>query len=143
MTWSVHSKWIERQHDGTDAFDLDGAGANTLKLAIVTDAVIDPDTDSTYPGGLTAVGTATAWTGPITLATLTCGLSSGDLIFDADDPAQIATDAGGFTDGRSIVIYEDTNSHILCHHTEGANFGNVDGPININFSADGIIKWQI
>ena len=144
MTWVTHTSWVERQHDGVQALDLDGAGADAVNLAIVTDAVVNPDTDTTYPGTLTAVATATGWTGPVALANLTCGLDgSFDNVFDADDPSVIAQDAGGFANGRSLVIYETTNGRILGHHTEGAAFGNVAGPITITFNAAGILKWTM
>ncbi len=143
MAWVPHSTWLERHFDGTQAVDLDGAGAVTLKLGIVTNATINADTDNLYTG-LTAVGTATGWTGPVTLANPTCGLDgSNDLVFDADDPAQIAQDAGGFSNGRSLVIYEDTNKYILAHHTEGTAFGNVSGPLTVSFDNAGILKWTI
>lgn len=144
MAWVVHSDWLERQFDGTDALDLDSAvGGATIKLGIVTESVIDADTDPLF-SGLTAVGTATAWTGPVTLANISCGLDgSADLVFDADDPSVIAQDGSGFTNGRSLVVYDDTNSFIIAHHTEGANFGNTTGTITITFAAGGIWKLTI
>lgn len=139
MTWTVHSDWLERHFDGTQALDLDAALAgDTIKLGIVTEATINPDTNALYTG-LTAVATGTAWTGPITLANISCGLNgSNNLVFDADDPAVIAQDAGGFSNARSLVVYEDTNKYIIAHHTEGATFGNVSGSITITLNANGI-----
>lgn len=144
MTFAVHSKWLERQFDGTDALDLDSTvGGAVIKLGIVTNAIINPDTDTLF-ATLTAVATNVGWTGPVTLANLSTALDgSFDLVFDADDIAQIATDAGGFTDGRSIVLFENVNDHILAHHTEGVAFGNTTGPITITFSASGIWKLTI
>lgn len=138
MTWVVHSDWLERQFDGTQALDLDAALAgDTINLGIVTESTINADTNALY-SGLTAVATATGWTGPVALANITCGLDgSNDLVFDADDPAVIALDAGGFANGRSLVIYEATNSYIIAHHTEGAIFGNVSGSITITLNANG------
>ena len=139
MTWVVHSRWLERQFDGTDALDLDAVLAgSTIKMGIVTEAAINPDTIHLFTT-LTAVATATAWTGPVTLANITCGLNgSFNLVFDADDPAVIALDAGGFTDGRSLVVYEDTGKNIIASHIEGAVFGNVTGSITITLNANGI-----
>lgn len=137
MAWVINSKWIERQHNGTQAIDFDGAGS-VIKLGIVTESVIDPDLTNLYTA-LTPVATGTGWTGPVTLANKTCALNgSYNLVFDADDPAQIAQDAAGFTNGRSLVLYEDTNKYIIAHHTEASAFGNVSGPITITFSANGI-----
>lgn len=139
MTWVVHSDILERHFDGTDSLDWDGAGANTFNLGIVTESSIDADTNALY-SGLTPVATGTAWTGPVALANVACGLDgSNDLVFDADDPSSIAQDSGGgFSNARSLVVYESTNGYIVAHHTEASAFGNVSGPINITFSANGI-----
>lgn len=139
MTWVVHSRWLERHFDGTDPLDLDAvlAGA-TIRMAIVTEAAINPDTIHLLTS-LTQVGTATAWTGPVDLANITCGLNgSNDLVFDADDPAVIALDAGGFTNGRSLVLHESVGGNILASHIEAAAFGNTTGSITITMNAAGI-----
>ena len=144
MAFIVHSDWLERQFDGTEALDLDGAGS-VINMGIVTESTIDADTNALY-SGLTAVATGTAWTGPVALANKTCGQNaSNDLVFDADDPAQIAQDAGaGFANARSIVIFGSVNSFILAHHTEGTAFGNTLGPITVSFDAtNGIWKATI
>ena len=142
MAWVVHSDWLERQFNGAEFLDLNGVGADTINLGIVTNASIDPDTNALY-SGLTAVSTGTAWTGPVALSNLTCVLDgSNDLVFDSDDPATIAQDAGGFSNARSLVIYDPTNSYIIAHHTEGSAFGNVSGPIAITWSS-GIWKLSI
>jgi len=139
MTWQVHSKWLERHFDGTQALDLDAVLAgDTIKLGIVSESSISPDTNNLY-SGLTAVATATGWAGPVTLANITCSLNgSFNLVFDADDPAVIALDASGFSDGRSLVIYEDTNKYIIATHIEAAVFGNVTGTITITLNANGV-----
>ncbi len=142
MAWTVHSDWLERQFNGTEFLDLSGAGADVINLGIVTESSINPDTNALY-SGLTPVATGTAWTGPVALANITCALNgSNNLVFDADDPSVIAQDAGGgFTNGRSLVIYDPTNSYIIAHHTEPSTFGNVSGTITITLSASGI--WQL
>ena len=139
MTWVVHSDWLERQFDGTQALDLDAALAgSTINMGIVTEASINPDTNALYTG-LTAVATATGWAGPVALANISCGLNgSNNLVFDADDPAVIAQDASGFANARSLVLYETTNNYIIAHHTEGSVFGNVSGSITITLNANGI-----
>jgi hypothetical protein len=140
MTWVVHSDWLERQFDGTQALDLDSAaGGSTINMGIVTESSINPDTNNLFTG-LTAVGTGTGWSGPVALSNITCGLNgSNNLVFDADDPAVIAQDAGsGFSNGRSLVLYETTNNFIIAHHTEAAAFGNVSGTITITLDANGI-----
>ena len=102
MAWVPHSDWFERMMDGTDALDLDDAvGGDVIKIGIVTETAVDPDTAPLF-SGLTAVGTATAWTGPVTLASKTCGLDgSNDVVFDAADIAHIAQAASGLINGRT------------------------------------------
>ena len=140
MAWTVHSDWLERQFDGTEQLDLDATGADTINLGIVTESSINPDTNNLY-SGLTAVGTGTGWTGPVALSNLSCGLVSNNLVFDADDLAQIAQDGSGFSNGRSLVLYDTTNSYIICHHTAGSAFGNVPGALDITMNASGI--WTL
>ncbi|MEP3857295.1 MAG: hypothetical protein ABJM39_09660 [Porticoccus sp.] len=144
VNWVAHSKIQERHYDGTAALDLDDTvGGTTINLGIVTESTINPDTNSLY-SGLTAVATATGWTGPVALANLSCALDgSNDLVFDADDPTQIAQDASGFSNGRSVVLYRSDDSHILASYTHPQAFGNVNGPINISFDANGILKVTI
>ena len=143
MAWVCHSAWLERHFDGTQALDLDGVGATTINLGIVTEAVIDQDTDNLYTG-LTPVATGTGWTGPVALSNLTCGLNgSNNLAFDADDPTDVAQDASGFTNGRSLVLYETVNNFILAHNTEASAFGNVAGPISITLDVAGILVFNI
>ena len=144
MAWNAHSKIQERHFDGTAALDLDDTvGGTTINLGIVTESVINEDTNSLY-SGLTPVATNTGWTGPVALANLSCALDgSSDLVFDADDPSQIAQDASGFADGRSLVLYRSDDSHILASYIHGQAFGNVNGPINITIDATGILKLTI
>jgi len=146
MAWVVHSKWLERQFDGTDALDLDNViGGSTIKLGIVTEGAtpIDADTISLI-SSLTLVDSTGTYPGPETMTGMTAALSAGDLVFDTNDPTVIAQDAGaGFTDGRSLVIWDDTNSHIIAHHTEAGIFGNTTGSVTIILDVNGIWKMTI
>ncbi len=103
---------------GTKIHDLT---ADTLKLGIVTTATV-PTTDTAIPhwGGTgttnfatNEVATATAYTGPITLASVTfTEIGTGPKVptLRAADPV-IAQDAGGFTDGAYGIIYNDTDAN--------------------------------
>ena len=138
MAFVVHSDWITRQFDGTASLDLDDTvGGSTINLGIVTESSINPDTVSLF-SSLTAVGTATGWTGPVTLSSKTFDDSGGVHTFDAADISQIAQDAGGFTTGRTVVIYDSSTSYILATSVEASVFGNVSGPLDITFDAAGI-----
>ena len=95
--------------------------SDTLKLGIVTTATV-PTTDTAVPhwGGTgttnfatNQVATATAYTGPITLASVTF-TEIGSLpkvpTLRATDVV-IAQDAGGFTNGAYGIIYNDTDAN--------------------------------
>lgn len=130
--FQLHSAWLERQFNG-NATDLDGLGAIDVNVAIVTEAALDPDTDSLY-SSLTPVATNVGWTGPILLANLTCGLDvSKNLQFNSDLVSEIAQDAGGFNDGRSVVIYQVVAGYVMFSQDYGSAFGNVDLPILIQW----------
>lgn len=141
MSWVPHSKIVERHYDGTAPLDLDDTvDGTTINVAIVTESTINRNTDSLFTS-LTPVATATGWTGPVALANTTCALDgSFDVVFDADDPAQIAQDASGFSNGRSIVQYRADDNYILASYTHPQVFGNVNGPVNIGFDTNGILK---
>jgi hypothetical protein len=139
-TTRFHSKWLERALNGVAPLDLDGS--TDIRLGIVTESSINEDTNNLY-SGLTPVGTATGWSGPLTLGGVTAALSSGNWVFDANDPSAIAQDAGGFSNARSVIIYENTTGYILYSHTEDSTFGNVAGPLTLNFHANGLLRINI
>ena len=122
---------------------------DTLKLGLIT-AVVTPATTTSNPcwgaGGTTnlstnAVGTATAWTGPVTLASVTWVITGGTPTLDAADPTAIAQDAGGFTDARWGIIYNDTatNKNAIAYLDLGSARSIVTGPLTITFNASGIL----
>lgn len=122
---------------------------DTLKLGLVT-SVVTPAADTADPrwgaGGGTnlstnAVATGTAWTGPVTLASVTWTIVAGTPTLDAADPAQIAQDAGGFTNARWGIIYNDTaaGKQALAFVDLGSDRSIVSGPLTITFNASGVL----
>lgn len=122
---------------------------DTLKLGLIT-AAVTPATSTSNPcwgaGGSTnlstnAVGTATAWTGPVTLGSVTWTIVSGTPTLDATDPTTIAQDASGFTDARWGIIYNDTatNKNAIAYIDLGSTRSIVTGPLSITFNASGIL----
>lgn len=122
--------------------------SDTLKLGLVT-SVVTPATTTSNPawgaGGSTnlstnAVATATAWTGPVTLASVTWTIVAGTPTLDAADPSQIAQDASGFTNARWGIIYNDTDAskRALLFIDLGSDRSIVSGPLSITFNASGI-----
>lgn len=122
---------------------------DTLKLGLIT-AAVTPAANTSDPcwgaGGSTnlstnAVGTATAWTGPVTLGSVTWTIVSGTPTLDAADPTTIAQDASGFTDARWGIIYNDTatNKNAIAYVDLGSTRSIVTGPLSITFNASGIL----
>lgn len=128
---------------GNKIHDMDG---DTLKLALITTATTPAKTTAAphYGGtGTTdmstnAVGTATAWTGPVTLASTSWSLTSNDVIFKADDVV-IAQDASGFTNARWGIIFNDTDANKRClgYIDLGSDRSIVSGSLTIDFQGSG------
>lgn len=130
----------EKIHDlSTDVFKLG------LATSVVTPTGATSDPRWGAGGGTNlstnAVATGTAWTGPVTLASVTWTIVSGTPTFDAADPAQIAQDAGGFTDARWGYVYNDTaaGKQALCYIDLGSDRSIVTGPLTITFNASGVL----
>lgn len=141
MSQQVHSTWLVEQFDGTANIDLDDTvDGDDVRFGIYTESAINQHTVDNV-SALTAVATGTAWTGPVSLANMTFAKNgSNQPTFDADDPAQIAQDAGGFSDGRSVVVFLQSTGRILWNYIHGSVFGNVGGPINITVNANGFFN---
>lgn len=145
-TSRFHSAWFERAFDGTAPLDLDATGAATVKLAILTSsATLNADTSNTYSGVSANEVSGTNYTSAgYTLSGLTAGLDgSNNWAFDANDLSEIAQSGSGFSNGRSLIVYETGGGYILYSHTADADFGNVAGPLNIGFDAAGILGVTI
>lgn len=125
--------------------------SDTLKMGIVTSATV-PNIDTAVPawgaGGTTnfssnQVATATAYTGPITLASVswtTIGSGPGVPTLRATD-VTIAQDASGFTNGAYGIIYNDTDaSKRALGYVELSSGGTASiqsGSLTINFQGAG------
>jgi len=122
---------------------------DVLKLGLVT-STVTPSATTADPrwgaGGGTnlstnAVATGTAWTGPVTLASVAWTIVAGTPTLDAADPAQIAQDGAGFTNARWGIIYNDTaaGKQALCFIDLGSDRSIVTGPLSITFNASGVL----
>ena len=122
--------------------------SDTFKFGLVT-SVVTPATTTSDPrwgaGGGTnlstnAVATGTAWTGPVTLGSVTWTIVAGTPTFDAADLTQIAQDASGFTNARWGIIYNDTaaGKQALFYYDLGTDRSIVTGPLTITFKASGV-----
>ncbi len=122
---------------------------DTVKLGIITDAVTpvattaDPRWGS---GGSTDLSSSqvatggTKYTGPITLASVTGGLSGGKFVLDAAD-VTIDQDSSGFTNGRWGILFDDTSAgkEAIAFVDLGAARSIVSGPLEIKWNAGGIL----
>lgn len=105
-------------------FDGDGGGAlsntpvdlntDAIKLVLLKNSFSPDTTGSTVQEHFddissAEVGIATAYTGPITLQTVTVTESGGVITFDAED-ITVGIDASGFSDARYFAIYHDSGT---------------------------------
>lgn len=133
---------------GNKIHDMDG---DTLNLGLLTDSAFSGSTnhltnsqvDGPHYGGTgttnlaaNAVATGTAWTGPVALSGVSWSLVSEVPTLRATNPATIAQDAGGFTNARWGVIYNNTdaNKRAICLIDLGSNRSIVAGTLAIDFS---------
>ena len=117
--------------------------SDVIKAGIV-DATITPTAADATPtwtdysaNEVSAAGGYVA--GGLTLASVTYTEAGGVATLDADDIA-IIQDAGGFTDGFWVIIYNDTNgTDMAIAFVELAGpVSEVAGPITISWNASGI-----
>jgi hypothetical protein len=123
--------------------------SDTLKLGIVGNGVVptvstaDPRWGSSGSTDFSAqdMGHATAYTGPITLASATYTRTSGvDTLAAAN--VTVNQDASGFTTAYYGIIYDDTvaGKYALAFVDLGGPVSIVGGALNINWNASGICQ---
>lgn len=117
--------------------------SDTIKMGIVTNGTV-PTVSTADPrwgaGGTTnfssnQVATGTAYTGPITLTSVTYTQASGVNTFDAAD-VSVSQDASGFTNGYYGIIYDDTSAGKYA-----IGFVDLGGPVSIQGGALNIV-WN-
>ena len=123
---------------------------DTLKL-VVLDNTFTPDTTGSsvqeHFDDISAkeVTTGTAYTGPITLASLSVTESGAVITFDATDVSIAADVGGGFIDARYFVIYKDSGtpatSPLIAVGDLGSDRANTTGVLNFTWAATGILTW--
>jgi len=122
---------------------LHDLSSDALKLGIVNNTTA-PTVNTADPrwgsGGTTdfsanQVATATGYTGPISLTTVTFTQVSNIPTLRADI-VTIPQDAGGFSNGYWGIIYNNTDAgkRALAYVDLGGAVGNVNGPIDIDWN---------
>lgn len=148
---TIYDKWLHSQSgDSTLSgmpvdFDTD-----TLKIVLL-DNTFTPDTTASSTQehfddvSAKEVSTGTAYTGPITLGTITLTVSSGVVTFDAADVSILVDAGGGFTDARHIAFFKDTGtpstSPLIAIGDLGSDRDNTLSNIDFTWGANGIITW--
>ena len=146
---NLYVRYYRSMFDGDGGGVLSGAPADlntdTIKIVVLKDTFTPDVTGSTSQHhfddvSADEVGTATAYTGPITLSpTLT--EVAGVVKYDAVD-ISIALDAGGFTDARYIAFYKDSGSPatspLIAIGDLGVNQGNTTAPLDFEWNVAGI-----
>ena len=127
--------------------DLD---TDTIKFGLVTNSTVptvligDPrwGAGGTTNFSSTEITPATSYTAPITLVNPTCTKDNTGFVFDADNPAVIAQDAGGATNIAYAIFYSDTSAQKNCiGYMELSTTGAISlaaGSLTITFSGSGI-----
>ena len=127
-------------------------GSDTWGYGIVDNTTV-PTRDTSDPtwgaGGTTnflanqvATG-GTSYTGPVALAGASWSEAAANTFrLDFTDPATLAQDASGFTDGYWMIIYNNTdaNDDCLCAIDLGGPISLVGGSLDVNFNANGILQ---
>lgn len=142
-------KWFAQGiHDiGNKIIDLD---TDVIKFGLVTNSTVLIAGPCWGAGGSTnfsstQIATATSYTGPITLASVTWTKDNTGAVWDAADPATIAQDASGATNIAYAIFYSDTATNKNCIgymelSTTGA-ISLVTGSLTITFNASGIGRF--
>jgi hypothetical protein len=135
--WQPYDAFKTAQHNG-NALDFDSG--TTLKLALVTssytpnrathdfwdDVVANEVSGTNYPAG------------GVALTTKTLTISNNILTFDADD-ITINQDAGGFTNARYAILYNDdpggdASSRLVAYNDLVSDRGNVSNNLLLQFT---------
>jgi len=144
-------KWFAQGlHDiGNKVIDLD---TDTLKFGLVTNSLV-PTVTLAAPcwgaGGsnnmsTNQIATATSYTGPVTLGSVTWTKDATGAVLDFADTAVIAQDAGGATNIAYRILYSDTAANKQCIgyqelSTAGA-ISLVAGSLTLTENASGVLR---
>lgn len=153
-TISKFNKFLLTQmNGGQDTTGSSTAGAarvvdfdtDTIKVMLTTSAYTPSATGHAAKNSVTNEVTGSGYTaGGATLTSLSVTDSSGTITFDAADVTW-SQNASGFTNARYAIIYKDTGvaatSTLIAYIDLGADKGNVDGDLILQFNAAGIITW--
>lgn len=134
---------------GNKIHDLDG---DSFSYGIVTNATVPTrDTAAPHWGGTGTTNFATnqvatggtSYTGPVALVSPVWSEAAANTFrWDFDDPATLAQDASGFTNGYYMIIYNNTdaNKRACAAIDLGGPISLVTGSLDVNINANGIFQ---
>lgn len=133
-TFTLFNQFMLKQHNG-NAIDLDTA---TIKVMIVTSGYT-PNQAHAFKSDVTSEVSGTNYTARGTAISGVTLALDGNVVEWIHNDITWAQNAGGFTNGRTYIWYEDTGvdgtSKLIGYMTEGADFGNVAGPLTLDVTA--------
>jgi hypothetical protein len=144
VAWLLYHGFKESQENG-NAIDLDDNSTTTIKVAILdnghtVDLAGDVFWSDVSADEVAAGASYTAGGNAFTGRTVT--LATGTVTFDGNDPAAWAQDGSGFTDGRYLVMYNDTGtpstSRLIVSHDMLTDQSIVSGSLTVQYDAAGI-----
>lgn len=160
MAWSNSKVFAYFVHDAitrTAAFDLDGAGEDTFKVALYNNSITP---DNTVAASATAYNTgqwsntnevsdnADGWAnGGLALGTPVASVSTTTIKWDGDDRAS-TTSSVTLTNATGALIYDDTLTtpvadQGVCYNYFGGVNSVTDGTFTIVWSASGIMSFSV
>jgi hypothetical protein len=133
MAWVRYDKSALKQYDG-NALNY-ASGGDSFKIMICTVSYVPDQANDEFIDDASAYevsGTGYS-AGGITVASQGVTISSHTVLFDCADMV-VSQNAGGFTDGRILVLYHDAGSpsELIAYYDMGASKGNVAGDLNHN-----------
>lgn len=139
-----YNSFKKQQMNGSSYVDFD---TDAIKVALVTSSY-NPSTSTddffSDVSGYEVSGT-NYLSGGATLANKVVDEAGGIITFDADDVVW-AQNPGGFGDARYLILYKSTGtattSPLIGYLDMVVDRGNVDGPLTIAWSSNGIITLQ-
>ena len=148
MAWNLYDIFRHKQvANNSEAIDLNTPGGNGIKIALVTSAYSPNQNTHDFWDDVSAnevSGTNYTAGGNVCANPGTSLDGSGNVVFDADDPATWSADGSGFSNARRAIMYRDTGtgstSQLIAYSDDfGADKGNVGGDFSIALAAAGIL----
>lgn len=145
ITLNLYDRFRELLVSG-NALNFDAPGGNGIKVAFVTNSYTPNQNTHDFFDDVSAnqVSGSNYTAGGNACASPSATMNGAGLItIDMDDPAQWVQHAAGFANARYVIVYHDTGtgstSKLIGYANNGADFGNVAGPVDVQINAAGLM----